>query len=331
MNAVAIHIKREFWEHRSLWIAPVVWVGIITVLFAWTVLVVVPNQVGHDVMTMGADPAALAQLDDADRKEVMEAIAEAHKHAPKNRADKDAIFAFSYLAITGLVTGVACIVVFFYLIDCLYAERRDRSILFWKSLPISDAQVVLTKLGVALVVVPLGAILLAAVMQLLMVFMVWARFHDTVIGAALPDLTLVGWFKSLLVTLGMTLGGVLWYAPIAGYLLLMSSWARRNVFLWAVLPPIALGALEAFFFHSARVFEFLGWRFTGYVSKLHVNPDTFNVGPRDGGSDSPHVGDVLSRLDMTAMFLNAEVWIGLAVTAALVFTAIRLRRYRDES
>jgi ABC-2 type transport system permease protein len=332
MNSRTIHIRREFWEHRSLWIAPAVWAGIITLMFAWVIFVVIPQQIGHDGIVMTPDAQTMSQLDEADRKEVEVAIADARQnhHEPTDE-EKDTFFAFSYLAITGLVTTFACIVVFFYLIDCLYAERRDRSILFWKSLPISDAQVVLSKLAVALVVVPLGAILLAAVIQLLIGLMVWLRFHSTVIGVHLPDWSLVAWFKSLLVSLVLGFGGVLWYAPIAGYLLLMSSWARRNVFLWAVLPPVALVALEGFFFHSINVLKFIGWRFSGYTRLLHLDPTVLNVGTRNSGDDLPHITDVLSQLDMSGMFLNAEVWVGVAAAAAMVFVAIRLRRYRDDT
>lgn len=331
MNSLAIHVRREFWEHRSLWIAPVVWVGIITLMFAWTIFVVVPHEIGRDGFVLGSGEHASIQMDEKDRAELADAMSQAKEHSLSSRGDKDAFFAFSYLAITGLVTTFVCVVVFFYLIDCLYAERRDRSILFWKSLPISDAQVVLAKLAVALVVVPLGAILLAAVMQLLMVFLVWARFHGTPIGPQLPDLTLLAWIKSQAMALVISLGGVLWYAPIAGYLLLMSSWARRNVFLWAVLPPIALGALEAFFMHSSRVFEFIGWRFSGFAKLLAVDPNSMNIGTRTGPDEMPHVGDALSRLNLSGMFTSVEMWIGLAAAAAMVYAAIRMRRYRDES
>ena len=131
MNSHVIHIKREFWEHRSLWIAPVVWVGIITLLFAWTVFAVIPHVTGHDGAFMSADSETLSKLSERDRQEVENAVAAAKEHSLDSDSDKDAFFAFSYLAISGLVTGFASIVVFFYLIDCLYSERRDRSILFW--------------------------------------------------------------------------------------------------------------------------------------------------------------------------------------------------------
>jgi ABC-2 type transport system permease protein len=331
MNSMTIHVRREFWEHRSLWIAPAIWAGIISLGFAWIIFAVLPRLADHGGI-MAPDAQMMSQMSAADRKEVEVAVAEAARnHHKPTDAEKDTIFSFSYFAITAMVAGFACIVVFFYLIDCLYAERRDRSILFWKSLPISDAQVVLAKLGVALVAVPLGAILLAGVVQLLIGSMMWLRFHGTVLSAYMPDWSVLGWFKSLVVSLVVGLGGVMWYAPIAGYLLLMSSWARRNVFLWAVLPPVALVALEGFFLHSTNVLRFIGWRFTGFTRLLHLDPSVLNVGMRESGSDLPHITDVLKQLDMSGMFTNAEVWVGVAVAAALVFVAIRLRRYRDEN
>lgn len=330
MNAMTIHIRREFWEHRSLWIAPAIWAGIITLMFAWMIFAVLPRLADHDGI-LAPDAQTLSQMSESDRKEVEAAIDRTRQHHAPSDEDKDTFFSFSYLAITGLVTLFTTVVVFFYLIDCLYAERRDRSILFWKSLPISDAQVVLAKIAVALVVAPFGAILLGGIVQLLIGFMLWARFHGTLLGAHLPDWSMLAWFKSLIVSLVLGLGGVLWYAPIAGYLLLMSSWARRNVFLWAVLPPVALVALEGFFFHSTHVLRFIGWRFSGYTQLLHLDPSALNVGTRDSHDDIPHITDVLSQLDMSGMFTNAEVWVGLAVAAALVFAAIRLRRYRDDT
>jgi len=161
--------------------------------------------------------------------------------------------------------------------------------------------------------------------------MVWLRFHGTPVWVALPEWSFIAWFKSMIVSVVVSLGGVLWFAPIAGYLLLVSSWARKNVFLWAVLPPVALCALEGFFFHSTQVLQFIGWRLVGFVKLLHVNPSALSVGTRDSKEDLPHITDVLSQLDMSGMFTNAGMWVGVAVAAALVFATIRLRRYRDES
>ena len=77
--------------------------------------------------------------------------------------------------------------------------------------------------------------------------------HDTVIGDVMPDWSFTAWLRSQVVALGVTLGGVLWYAPIAAYLLLLSTWAKNKVFLWAVLPPIALPVLEKVFLGTSHI------------------------------------------------------------------------------
>jgi ABC-2 type transport system permease protein len=328
MNTMTMLVKREFWEHRSLWIAPLIWVGIITLMFMWVVFVAIPHEVGDhgsfgDHMSGAPGSAELSGLSDEDRRDIEEAIKEGGHHDGMGHDGGQSIYALSHFALTGFVTTFAIVVVFFYLIDCLYTERRDRSILFWKSLPVSDAQVVLSKLLVAMIVVPLGAVILAAVMQLFMTFIVWLRFHGNAIGAVMPDWSMLAWFKAQMGILAVVLAGLLWYAPIAGFLLLMSSWARRNVFLWTVLPPVALVALEGFFFHSTKVLQFIGWRFSGYFREV------LHVGKGDGGMPRPD--ELLARIDLAGFFLQAEVWIGLIVAAGLVFAAIRVRRYRDES
>jgi ABC-2 type transport system permease protein len=195
-------------------------------------------------------------------------------------------------------------------------------------MPVSDAHIVLSKLAVALVVVPIGALLLAALTQLVLFVVIWLRFHGTVIGEIMPDWSFISWFRSQLIALGTTLGGVMWYAPIAGYLLLISIWARRNVFLWAVLPPVSLVALEGFFFHSTNVLEFLGRRFSGYITEMNLDSTGFRNRRLD---QMPRVDDVFSAIDLSGMFTSVEAWIGIAATAAMIFVTIRIRRYRDDS
>jgi len=220
------------------------------------------------------------------------------------------------------------IVVFFYLIDCLYTERKDRSILFWKSLPVSDVSVVLSKLAVAMVVVPVGVILLSAVTQLVNFITVSLILHGSVIGDIMPDWSFGAWLRSQAVALGMMLGGVLWYAPIAGYLLLLSTWAKNKVFLWAILPPIALPVLEKVFLHSNHVLDFLGQRFSGYIQLMKVDPNAFEAGNHER---LPPVSEIYNAFHLSNMFMSTEMWLGVAAAAAMVFVTIRIRRYRDDT
>jgi ABC-2 type transport system permease protein len=321
MNTFPMLIRREFWENRSLWIAPLVWVGIILVMVLWGVFVSLRHE-DANLMLDAQTVEEIRNMSDADREKMRHAMA-----LPEE--GKQTAFAFSYLAIAWFISGFVSIVVFFYLIDCLYQERRDRSILFWKSMPVSDTQVVLSKLAVALGVVPIGVLLLAAATQLFLFIVLWLRFHGTVIGEIMPDWSFVSWFRAQIIALGVMAGGVMWYAPIAGYLLLVSVWARRNVFLWAVLPPVSLVALEGFFFHSTNVVEFIGRRFSGYITEMNLDSNAFK--DQVGHEQMPSIDKVFSALDLSGMFMSAEAWAGIAATAAMVFVIIRIRRYRDDS
>ncbi len=316
-------IRREFWEHRSLWLAPLIWVGIIVFSFSWGIIQASGDEdFNHVVHAQSVDE--IPGISDHDREEVRHAIKMSQDH-------EQSVFAFSFLAITGLLATFSCVVVFFYLIDSLYTERKDRSILFWKSMPISDSNVVLSKLAVAMIVVPVGVILLAAVTQFLLYIVVWLRVHGSAIEAILPDWSFVAWLRSQAIALGMMLAGVLWYMPIAAYLLLLSAWAKNKVFLWTVLPPIALCVLEKITQGSTHVLEFLGYRFIGYIELLKIDPNAFSAGSHDSAEHLPRVNDVYDAFHLSNVFLSPEMWIGLAVAAAMIFAAIRIRRYRDES
>ncbi len=319
MNIMLTLVKREFWEHRSLWIAPLVWIGLIVFFFTWAVIQGPDGD--HAKVMVDAQNVDQMGLNAHDQEQVQNAI-----KLPEDR--KQSIFAVSFLAIYGLITVFAMVVVFFYLIDCLYTERKDRSILFWKSLPISDADAVLSKLLVAMVVVPVGVILLAALTQFVLYVIVWLRVHGSAIGGVLPDWSFIAWLRSQAVALGVMLGGVLWYAPIAGYLLLLSAWAKNKVFLWVVLPPIAAPVLEKVFLGSENVAHFLGQRFGGFIDLMKVDPNAFEAG---NNQDMPAVSDVYNAFHFSNLFMSTEMWLGVAAAAAMIYATIRIRRYRDES
>jgi ABC-2 type transport system permease protein len=107
----------------------------------------------------------------------------------------------------------------------------------------------------------------------------------------------------------------LWYAPVYGWLILVSGWARRATFLWAVLPPIGLTIVEKVAFDSSYLSDLFGRRLTGFAS------DAFDFnGP---GSDP------LSQITPARYFASPELWLGLAVAAAFLAAAVWLRRRRE--
>lgn len=321
MNTYLMLIRRELWEHRSLWIAPLVWVGVLVLMFTWgTFQLERDNDFGEFAAAENIEQ--LESLSEEKREEIARALA-------YDNDRKQTVYAFSYLMIGGLISGFMCIVVFFYLIDCLFTERRDRSILFWKSMPVSDAQVVLSKFLTAMVVVPAGVILLSAATQLLLLGIWNVRFAGSMVGAMTPDWDMISWFRSMVIEGGMMLGGVMWYAPIAAYFLLLSVWVRRMVFLWAIIPLIAAPLLEFLFLRTSHVFEFIAQRFTGYAKELNI--DDVNVTISHMNHDLPRVQDLYDAFDMSGMFTSLEAWVGMAAAAALLFATIRIRRFRDES
>jgi ABC-2 type transport system permease protein len=320
MNTMLMLVRREFWEHRSLWIAPLVWVGLIVIMSMWGTILSLQHD---DAIKIGhyATIEEIPGLNDAERAELTEQI-----NAPDDR--KDTVYAIAQMVLGAMISAVVLVVVFFYLLDCLYAERRDRSILFWKSLPVSDTQVVLSKVAVALLIMPLGVLALAAVTQILVSIIFWVRFDDTVLGAIMPAWSFKAWILTIWAQVQMSLIAVLWYVPIAGYLLFVSVFARRAVFLWAVLPPAALMLLEKMFLNTSHVAEFIGRRFAGFVEQIEVNSANF----KDSGHEGlPTLAQAFDSIQISGLFLSTELWLGLVAGAALIYATIRIRRHRDES
>jgi ABC-2 type transport system permease protein len=192
----------------------------------------------------------------------------------------------------------------YYLLDCLYAERKDRSILFWKALPVSDAQTVLSKLLVALVVVPLGVFVLTLFTDVVASGILDVRFRKHTQGLILAAVAVA----------------VLWYAPIAAYLMLISAWAKRNAFLWAVLPPLVAMLIERIAFGTHEIAKFLGYR-------LHMSSGVLGINPAAAGG---HAAGMFDTMRPWVALVNIDFWLGLAVAAALVWLTIRIRRHQED-
>ena len=105
----------------------------------------------------------------------------------------------------------------------------------------------------------------------------------------------------------------LWYAPIYGWLLLVSGWARRAPFLWAVLPPLAICGVEKIAFNTSHFLALLEERLTG---------------PGGSMAGHDHATDFAATLIPHHFFSTPGLWIGLALAAVFLFVAVRLRRYR---
>jgi ABC-2 type transport system permease protein len=274
-------LRRELWEYRSIYIAPLAAAAVF--LFGFLI----------STIQLPARMRSLSALDPAQQHEAI---------------------LVPYDMAAGLIMLTALIVAVFYTLDALHGERRDRSILFWKSLPVSDLTTVLSKASIPLLVLPLLAFTITVVLQLIMLLLSSA----VLLGRGLNVATL--WTQlsfvqmSLLLLYHLLTVHALWYAPFFGWLLLVSGWARRAAVLWAALPLLAIAIVEKIAFNTSYFTAMLQHRLDGAAEAV-VAPGTFPMNPMT------HVtpGHFLS---------NPGLWLGLAIFAAFLAAAVRLRRYQ---
>src|SRR5438270_9985473 len=200
-------VRREIWENRSIYIVPLI--------------VAAVEVFGFAISTIGL----------AERRRAVLLLDPAHQRAAIEQP---------YDLAAMMMIFVVFIVGVFYCLDALYGERRDRSILFWKSLPVSDLTTVLSKATIPLVVLPLVAFAIIVCTHLIMVLETSVVLISHGMSPA-STWAHVPFFQSWLVLLYGLVAIALWHAPIYGWLLLVSGWARRATFLWSVLPLLAIG------------------------------------------------------------------------------------------
>jgi ABC-2 type transport system permease protein len=276
-------IRREVWENRSVYLGPLIVAGV--VLFA--------SLMGMFWLPMRA---AAAERDPARLSAMLQ---------PFNMAPAPIMLA-------------TFIVGFFYCLDALYGERRDRSILFWKSLPVSDLTTVLSKISIPMLVLPLVGWVLSVIVQL-------AMLHAGTIVLAVsghsPALLWsgIGFFQGLIIMFYGLFVHVLWWAPIYGWLLMVSAWAKRAPILWAFLPLLGISAMERMAFGSMHFMKMLQYRVGGAMQEAFA----FRKG-------DPH-GDIsrLSQLEPANFFSRPGLWLGLMFAALCFAAAMALRRRRE--
>lgn len=307
-------IRREFWENRSLWMVPAVVIGIQTILSLYMLIAVL---VGHSetVNTVNANGIHFH----------LDTLPDFGNAAPEQVVG----FVRTATFLLGVMfSSIMKIVLFFYLLDCLYADRRDRSILFWRSMPVSDTRTVLSKLATAMLT--LVGVSLAATVVLELILLVFLLIMGSVLGVhpwsilGYPGAFLGSWFY---LAYGLIVQAI-WFLPYFGWVMLASAWAKKAPFLWAVLVPLGLMGAEGWVFHSAHIARVV------FRHSLDWLPLAFNFNP--DAALSQHGGLVftsgnLADFDNLGRLLSSpELWIGTAFAAIFIYGAIWLRRNRSE-
>lgn len=257
------------------------------------------------------------------------------------RTEIAGVIANTYLAAAAPLFGVLPVVVFFYCLAALYDDRRDRSILFWKSLPVSDQMTVLSKVLAALLVAPLLTIAIGTAVSLLMVFvgLITASFNGlNLFGLVLGNSTF--WLAPFRL-LGLLPVYVLWAIPTVGWLLMVSAWARSKVFLWAVGVPLLTVALAKWANFMTAEYMNGGFNVNWFVHNIVVrglgglvpgiwlpfslkSPEVL----LEKGQHTVSASSVFTESWLT--LTQPDVWVGVVVGGLMIFAAMRLRRWRDE-
>ena len=322
-------LKREFWEHKGgfFW-APMIAGGISLLLSMMAIVVgmVAARRAAADG-TLSIDGVNINGLDLGQITSQMGA-----KEMAQFAQGID-LTLFLSSAWPFIVLGF---VVFFYCLGALYDERKDRSVLFWKSLPLSDTQTVLSKVISALVVAPLIAVIAGIITMFgfMLVISIVALMHGgspmTLIWGPASPLTLAAGHLAWIPVYA------LWALPTAGWLLLCSAWARTKPFLWAVMLPLFAGVIVS----TTKVMPLIGlttgWFWQNIVGRLLLGgvPGTdlvYRLSAEEGTRrDLESVVSLMSPASQLKSLAMPELWIGAAVGVVFIVLAIRLRKRAGE-
>ena len=302
-NQLAL-IKREIWEHRSIYVTP----AAIATIVSLSVLAMLVFASGFakelDIAIFGASNLA----GEGERKAALTAF----------------FVGTSWLFLVGLA-----ILTVFYCLDSLYGERKDKSILFWRSLPITDAETVLSKLLTAVFVLPIVAAIgiIATHLVNLVITSAWVSMKGgdagLLIWGSVPLLD--NWLTAFIVLIA---SGI-WMSPFIGWFLFVSAWTKRAPLLMAFMPLILVPLLEWIFlrtrFFASAVLDrgdamplFRALDFETFFEEEHWRAGLDKI-------------SLLDHLDIVQFMTSPAMWAGVIVCGLFVTAAIYVRRYRDES
>lgn len=296
-------VRRELWENPAFYMAPIVVVALALLGFLASTF-----HLAKNVRRATETLAAVRSMDTGD----VEAFAAASAAAAK----AGTALPMHYYVSTGFPFMVVTVVAFFYCLGALHGERRDRTILFWKSLPVSDTTTVLAKATLPLVIGPVIIFSIAFVAHLFML----AVSSLVLLANGISPAELLSRLPFPYMWLAEVRGLIvvsLWWSPIVGYLLLVSAWARRTPILWALGPWVVMIAVEYMAQQTLHIWGFLVMRLSGGYAMAFTR------------GDGETAIETWADLDPRPILASPGLWLGLVAAVIFIAAAIRLRRYRD--
>ena len=297
-------IRREIWEHRSIYVTPI----------AIAVIVSLVSLAG--MVTVSAFD-----------KEVNVALFSAANIA--GDAERQAALTVFFLGTSWVFLFALAILTTFYSLDSLYAERKDKSILFWRSLPITDAETVMSKLLTAVFVLPLVTVvaIIATHLVNLVITTAWVMVKGG--NAAHLVWGSVSLFDNWTAALVVTVASAIWMSPFIGWFLFVSAFTKRSPLLMAFMPLIIIPIIEWIFFRSKMFASAVFGR--GEMIPLFREMDIERFFDDEHMRMNEELVSLLAHIDIGGFLLSPSVWVGVIVCGILATAAIYVRRYRDES
>ena len=327
MNTWIALCKREWLEHKGgfAW-APL---GLLGALIVLTLLVLTLGEASRFKIDLSSvdESEGISHHTHVDTgpKSVREALTAVLEQESWDTPKLERALANVRLGVMVPFALVYFLVAFFVLLGSLHDDRRDRSVLFWKALPVSDAQTVLSKLATVVWLAPLVLIATVVVAQLFFITVlstlaansdhlsagaIWAHSG---LGLGFLEL-LVGYFTPSF-----------WALPRWGWLLLVSSVAPRVPFVWAVLVPAVPMLAEWVLFGTGTLRGAIGNHLSGRAMPSVGNVESTNIGGI-GEMVTPPVG----LPEILSLWATTDMWLGIVVGGAFIYGAIYFRRHNNE-
>lgn len=318
MSTLLWLVRREYWENRGGFLWAPFWAGASILLI--TALGIISAEVTGMTAQVHVGVSLQLLMADVTNEQLVAA----------GRGLDTVQLAFAAICLVAMG-----FVLFFYLLGSLYDDRRDRSVLFWKSLPLSDTQMVVAKVIAATLLAPVLALAIASLAYalFLLMTMVWAAFHGASMWPAISQAQPLRTFATLLLIIPLSM---LWSLPTVGWLMLCSAWARSKPFLWATLLPLGawiavtwLGLIAGKVPYSdamgPMIARILGgtWQGGWLFSSADVSPALVMGG--ETSLTTLHLANLGKVLTMPSM------WVGAIAGIAMVALAIWLRGRRIET
>lgn len=296
-------IRREIWEHRSIYVTPMAIASIVTLGVLAMLIFASGFAAELDAVIFGATNIA-------------------------GETERKAALTLYFLGTSWLFLVALAILTVFYCLDSLYAERKDKSILFWRSMPVTDAETVISKLIIALLVIPVAAIIGIIVTHLvnLVVTSVWVSMKGG--DASLLIWGSVSLLDNWLAAVIVILATGIWMSPFIGWFLFVSAYTKRSPLLMAFMPLFLLALLEKIILRTHVFAEHVLGRGDGMPLIRTDNIKRFF--DEEQWRIVEGATSLLVHLDIVRFLTSSATWAGIIVCGLLSTAAIYVRRYRDE-